>query len=258
MIRIPGTRVSLEPPAGFRVVPQGLEDDARGLSITVTELPQPVGEVGGEAVMVDGHRGFSGSAVVTGGLESLQRWWVVFGDGERSVLLAAAAPVGIDGSDIRACLLGARWEPGDGVVLDDLPYRLDEAPPLRIATRMGAVVLLTEGGTVGLTVGSPMMTVGHLPAGDGDLATVAAAHLEGLPGLEGVSATAAEEVILGEPALELLADGLGPDAVEIRVYQLATRIGAHEVVAVGRSSADRFEALLPAFRAVGRSLRRPP
>lgn len=264
-VRVPGTRVQLIPPEGFRPSAQfhGFENEVSEASIGVTELPTPMDELRqgleGEVIDIDGRPALLVEAeqVVFGG--SITKVMVVIGDDQRSVVIVGTAPTESGLAEVlRNALLSARWTPDEAPPNDDLPYRFTECPPLRVATRMGHVVLLTEEGTVGLTAAATMMTIGVVPVdADRDLAEVSADHLSSLPGLEGVAATSAEDVVLasGVAAFEFVAEGLSAgDALPIRVYQLVARFGDQEVIAVGRASAERFDTMVAAFRAVGRSV----
>lgn len=262
-VRAPGTRVHLDVPAGFVPSAQfhGFENEALEASIGVTELPTPVHELRrgleGTEHPIDGRPGLLVEATLEGMGGAIHKAMIVTGDAGRSVVVVATSPVEAGLADVlRAALLSVRWTPDEAPPTDDLPWRFTEHPPLRTATRMGGVVLLTEQGAVGLGSAATMMTIGAVPLSDRDLAEVAADHLSTLPGLEGVAASSAEELVVnGAPAFELTGDGLSAgDALPIRVYQLVVRRSDREIIAVGRASAERFDAVVGAFRAVARSL----
>lgn len=263
--RAPGTRVRLDVPEGFDPSSQfhGFENPAAEASIGVTELPTSVHELRrglqGTEIVVDGRPAILVEATLEGVGGAIHKAMLVLGDATHAAVVVATSPVEAGLADVMlGALRSVRWTPDEPPPTDDLPWTFGEHPPLRLATRMGAVILLTEAGTVGLDASATMMTIGAVPLDrDRDLAEVASDHLGSLPGLEEVAATAAEErVVHGAPAFEIVGEGLSVgDARPIRVYQIVVRHHDREVIAVGRAAADRFDAVLDAFRAVGRSIR---
>ncbi|MEQ1503465.1 MAG: hypothetical protein ABMB14_14610, partial [Myxococcota bacterium] len=209
---IPGTAVALVPPPGFRPAAgfPGFEATELESSIAVTAVAMPVDALlpgmtaealaargitltASEPIEVDGRAGWWIAGIEAAFTGAVAKWMVIAGtDDGGTVLVVGTAPVEAEtlvGEPIRDALRSIAWT-GDGGVTGDaadgLPFRFTPAEPLRVAARLGAVVLLTEHGAVRDDV--PMMTLGLVPAReDDDLAAIATAHLEGIPQLGGLA-----------------------------------------------------------------------
>ena len=102
-----------------------------------------------------------------------------------------------------------------------------------------------------------MMTIGAVPVDADAISPELADHLSSLPGSRGSRRVLAEDVVWRAASRR---SSSSPRACprgtpcRSRVYQLVARFGDHEVIAVGRASAERFDAIVAAFRAVGRSM----
>ncbi len=171
-VRIRGTRVSLDPPAGFSPAPQfaGFQNPDLQSAIMVTELPGPA------SVM---QRGMTKTALASRGMTLLEsstasvdgqdalllrvrqasasgdvlKWMLIAGDQTRTVMVVGTYPTAADtavGEAIRRSLLNARL--GNGTAAPDsfegLRFRVTPTPFLKLAGRVNDMLTLTETGTM--------------------------------------------------------------------------------------------------------------
>jgi hypothetical protein len=145
VVRVPGTNVSLAPPAGYSLARQypGFEQDSGAASIMVTELPGPAADMlramTGEALatrglilvtahdqMVSGHparllnirqQTINGDAL---------KWMLITGDGATTIMIVGTYPAlgsPSTGSAIEQSLLTTAWETATAVKTFELPFR---------------------------------------------------------------------------------------------------------------------------------------
>lgn len=166
--RIPGTKVTIEPPAGFTPSADfnGYHMESTGASIIVSEIPGPYAEV--RNGMTRENLGKGGAKVISienvnvgevkGLLIQAEReeegdvygqWILVFGN-ETSVLLNATAPrkeFAELSDSMKKCLLATKWEPGIKIgMLEGLPYTVNEAGDLKFAFKMQHGLVLSRDG----------------------------------------------------------------------------------------------------------------
>lgn len=182
VMRVPGTKVRLTLPAGFKVARAfvGLEDKARGIEIQVGEFPTTLAgllkglEPGGvlvkthavdrrEEVRVGGRtayyaRGKQKAEVrpTTMGInpatldEGEVRQWVLVGNSATSVLVTATYPIGMDkelDEEVRVALLSMEWVPEERVdVREQLPFTFAEPEGLKLGGSLAGRVNYTEDG----------------------------------------------------------------------------------------------------------------
>jgi hypothetical protein len=255
--------VTLAPPPGF-VPATGFAGFVRAeleASIGVTELPLPAAEVrarlpGGEALGpgASWHR----EAVATLGGEVV-RYTAVLGDEQRAVVVVATVPLEHDEAlapAFRAAASSARWDPTRGEGAGELPFSFEEAPPLRVAARMGAVALLTVGGE--LRGGAePMMTLGHAPVEpDRELGEVAEEHLRSVPQLNRIRVTGQDQRVQGAVVVHRLeAEARLSDGAVVAVVQWVVAGADDQVFALAVWPAGTDEAVRAAGAAVAASIR---
>jgi hypothetical protein len=171
LVRIPGTGTSLRPPPGFSVAdrfPGFLRADLQS-SITVTEVPAPAPALTQamtrEAMAAQGMTLLSSATEKVAGREGLLvhagqsvggteylKWILTVGDNSHAVVIVATYPRSLDaevGSAIRASLLGATWTPGGFTDnFDGLTFRVTPTPVLKVAGRVGNMLILNESGSM--------------------------------------------------------------------------------------------------------------
>ena len=287
-VRVPGTRVSLEPPAGFEPADRfpGFQQPDTASSIMVTEIPGPYAEVrGGMSREGLASRGMtllhSEPATVPGAAEGLlvhvhqqagdalfAKWMVVCGDGSASVLVTATFPESLAETleaPLRRAVLStvlARGGPADA--FEGLPFRVDPGPGLVVGSRMGNMLSLTpHGASAPLAPGVPRCFVG-LSVAEADLTDLRAFAEELARRTVTVRGV---RVLRGRPlrvdgleAWELEADATHSESgLPLRLYQVVLSEGRSYVLIVGMVEATRAAEYVPAFRHVAESFtRRPP
>lgn len=171
LVRVPGTGTSLRPPPGFSVAdrfPGFLRADLQS-SITVTELPAPAPTLTQamtrEAMASQGMTLLSSATEKVAGREGLLvqaaqnvggteflKWILTIGDDRHTVVIVATYPRSADagmGSAIRRSLLDATWTPGGSTDdFEGLPFRVTPTPALKVAGRVGNMLMLNESGTL--------------------------------------------------------------------------------------------------------------
>ena len=157
--RIPGTKVSLEPPAGFSLAEQfpGFQRADAGASIVVTEVAAPVAELrAGLTSEGVASRGMtlltSTPATISGQSATLLqvtqnasgttfiKWMAILGDDTETIMIVGTFPQALADSmsePIKRSILAARWNPGLKVdPFDGLPFRVTETASLKFAHRI--------------------------------------------------------------------------------------------------------------------------
>jgi hypothetical protein len=287
-VRVPGTRVSLEPPAGFEPAARfpGFQQPDTAASIMVTEIPGPFGKVrGGMNREGLASRGMtllhSEPATIPGAAEGLlvhvhqhaedvlfAKWMVVCGDESASVLVTATFPESLvetlEAPLRRAVLSTVLAREGPADAFEGLPFRVDPGPGLRVGSRMGNMLSLTpDGGSAPLAPGVPRCFVG-LSVAEADL-TDLRAFAEG--NARRTVTVRGVQVLRGRPlridgleAWELEADAKhSASGLPLRLYQVVISEGRDYVLIVGMVEASRAADYVPAFRHVAESFsRRPP
>jgi hypothetical protein len=285
-VRIPGTRVTLDPPAGFIAAARfaGFQDEARGASIMVTELPAPASQMRGSFTAANLQaRGMalrSSEAANFGRLEGdliavtqsvngtpFDKWMAVTGDGTTSVLIVATYPQALAGqlsAPMRAAVLSARW---DRAAVSDkfegLPFSVRETADLKFDNRMQNMLLMSQPGAPrAKSPEAPILVIGpsYHAARIADLAQFArqriaqTAEVRELEDLQGAAAT-----IAGRPAYEITAAAKDRrTGAPLVVYQAAILEGSGYYLVVGMAGAGGADRYLPQFRAIAHSLRIGP
>lgn len=284
-VQIPGSRISLEPPAGFTLADRfpGFADPSSGASILVTEMPAPLAEarqgmtvemmaprgmklLGSETVSLDG----GGEATLldveqTAGGRVARKWMAVFGDETQTTTVIATYPpdrAATLAAPLRQAVLSARRSATAPDPLAGLPFTVAGSGPLQVAQRVANALLLTRDGKPGVAApGEPVLVVAaSLSAADlTDLQTFAGQRLQQTEQLTGPWQTESRAVEVGGLAgWELEGEATAKrDGKRLKVYQLILRDGPRQyLIAQAMVRPEEWEAFLPHFRAVAHSLRK--
>jgi len=284
-VRLPGTRVSLEPPSGFTPATQfsGFQNATVPASILVTELPGPA------AAMKQGmtrealaSRGMtlvqSSTARVDGDDASLLqvrqassagevvKWMLIAGNAHRTVMIVGTYPATADsvvGDEIRQSLLTARLglaaatpDPSEG-----LSFHVTSTARLKVAGRVANLLTLTETGT--LTPSGPdaaLYFVGHsisnveIP----DLRAFSEARLGRTTRTHAISGVTGRPTTLSDlDAYEIEANATDSKTGRpVRIYQVIAPDPSGYFIVQGFVSPARAADMVPEFRKVTATFQR--
>jgi hypothetical protein len=283
-VRVPGTSVSLAPPAGFVSSARfpGFERADAQASIMVTEIPGPfAGLTAGMTRSGLASRGMtllSSTAPVFPGQRALLlhvsqsaggtdflKWMLVLGDAKASVMVvgtfAKTAEAELSEA-IRAAVMSTRTSaasPPDH--FEGLPFRVSGTPALKIAGRMSNMLLLTESGSMKaqgpdgalLAIGSSVA-----PVDISDLPSFAEARAKQTKQLKGIRVLQQGPTTLdGSAAHELVAEGTDTATGRVvTLYQVIMPDGQGYVLMQGMVASGRAAVMIPEFRRVAASFRR--
>jgi hypothetical protein len=281
---VPGTRVTLQPPEGFVPAERftGFQRPEARASIVVVQLEAPFAEMegrltaeafaeqgmrvrGSEQVAVDSMRGRLVAVTQEARGEAFDKWALMFGDGDVTVIITATYPQSAAdslGEPMKQAVLSARLgnqAPADP--LAGLSFRITEGPRLRIATRVGNTLLLNETGHLpNPGPASPFLAVGASAsqANLDDLEAFARRRITQTANFSQVSnVTGATVTIDGSPAYELFADAVHTESsTPVRLYQVVVAEGNHYHLIQASAGVDAAADFIPEFQAIARSLRR--
>ncbi len=281
-MRVPGTHVSIVPPARFTLSKrfQGLQDEQRAASITVSEIPQSLeallSGLTAEELKPRGMVLRESKAQKFGAREGrlvrveqsmrgalYEKWMALVGNEQESALIVATYPVALSEDlreDVRSAVLTTTWEPELELGrFDGLPFQIREPKQLRIINRYHTLLTLSTPGTqVPVPATQPSLVVGasFAPMSGGSLEEFARSRLEQTPqigSLEKIEGTTLE--VGGRPAFELVAKGKYAESeAPVGVYQVIVADGMDYTIVQGAAPADQFETFLPEFRSVTESL----
>lgn len=276
---IRGTGITLEVPAGF-VVSQDFPGIGRAedmSSVMVTELEVPVA-IAGEAfapealerrgleahrtgpVEVDGRPATLVHATQRIGGMTFRKWFLLLGDETRSVLLTATTPIELEEQhrDVLVRVLsGAHWSGSRAPQpAQALPFRVKEAPPLRVV-RSGDAALVLSDPQVAAGHVAPLVTVGASRAQVeiADLAAFARERLEETVSIHEITIESQGPRVLGGlEAHQIVARARDAEnGRAVRVRQILARDGARYYLVQGVFDAEDAARLEPAFEAVATS-----
>lgn len=276
MIPVPGTRIAVRLPDGFAPARGflGFEDPSREASLGVSEIGVPLEQL---AASWEGMPSSERSRCTVGGMPALwiasvehaptgavARWLLAIDLGGQTIAAVATAPVEGDPAlkealrdAVRTAELLPEVAPGA-----ELPFRFEEGARLKVAARMGDMVLLTEGGRALLEAEAPMLT---LSASEGppdidsvDLLELSTRYLQAIPGLVDLEPTEGEpyELSGGGRAIWIRGQAAfqGITASMTLCQQLSLLPGAPSsliVAAVGRCGGDRPDFVSEVRKVVG-------
>lgn len=278
-----GTRVELQPPAGFAPADRfpGFQLDGTGASIMVTDVAGPFSQMSAgltpEGLARGGMTLISADSVAVGAQPgrllnltqsaqgiAFEKWVLMFGGDSATAVVTATYPLEHADSlrgPMRQAVLSARWsgrtlaDPLEGIGFTVDPGRL------RIAHRIGNTVAINESGTLPNTdPAAPLLVVGaSISEVDlSELETFAAARLLQMPGVSNVAdAVTTRLAIHGADAYEMIADAVEAQTrTPLKVYQVIIAEGGHYMLVQGYVGAGRAEEFIPQFKAIARSVRR--
>lgn len=283
---VPGTRVTLEPPAGFTPGERfmGFGRDEALASIIVTEMQAPF--AGMEARMTA--EAFAGQGMVLHGVDSLDvegvparlmsltqdvdgapfgKWVLMFGDDTVTTLVSATFPADSAaslGEPMRRAVLSARRGGQARNPLEGLGFHV-ETGRLKIATRMGNTIALTETGVLDTGEPSaPFLAIGSSVA-EVDMRDVEAFARQRVmrigSGIEITRITGGGHVTIGgQPAYQLFAEAehRQDGGTPLQVYQVVVPEGSHYLLVQGFVGSEWANELIPEFMAIALTLRRTP
>jgi hypothetical protein len=282
-VRVPGTKVSLTPPAGFSPASQypGFEREADQASVMVTELP------GAAADMI---RAMTAQALAGRGMIVLAtqdevingrparllkirqktasadvlKWMLIAGDRTMTIMIVGTFPAGSEPSidtAIQHSLLSTSWGAAAPNAFEGLSFRVTPTPRLKLARRVSNMLMLTESGTIGAPGSSEALyVVGHsIGRGDlGDLKSFSEARARQTTSAKDVGNFAGRLLQVDHlAAYELEADAIDVrSGAAIRLYQVIIPDETGYFIASGLSRAHRAGELMAEFRAVTASFSR--
>lgn len=277
-VMVPGTRVQLEPPAGFvpSTVFPGFEHVESGASIMVTEVPAPAsgilealtGEnlatkqmtlVSQEAMRFGNFDGQLVAVTQPAYGDTFVKWLGGFGDDEVTVIVVASCPEGVAATwseRLRLAVLSTRLEPAATPGLfDGLDFRVDNGPSLEVSERVSNMVLLSRGGKPGpLGAHEPLLIVGSslAPAAVADLETFAYLRIRQIEQVEHLEQFAGKSVeVDGHPGYELTARAVDlKSGVPVAVYLVVVPRGDLYLIVVGTVGVEDVEGTFAEFRAI--------
>ena len=281
-VRVPGSRVSLAPPPGFRPADgfAGFQNDSLSASILVTEIPgapldEAIAGLTPEALAQQQRFIVSKETdVVVGGVPSrlirgtqsqagvrFDRWVLVTGDSVGVVLATAAAPVeaadGVGAALERALLTLSLADEGPADPFEGLPFSFAPPDGLPEPQRVGANVSFSEGpGIAG--PGDPLYIAGTgwAPV-EGDLGDAVRRRLAQTATVVDLGAPEGRPVVVGgRPGYEAVAEGADEDdGTPVTVYLVLVPTDGGYALFQGLVGSDRVEVWLPRFRAATASVR---
>jgi hypothetical protein len=284
-VRVPGTKVSLVPPAGFSLAQQypGFEREADQATIMVTELPTPAAEMinamtapalatRGMTLLSSEHATIGGNAARLLRLRQktpngdVAKSMLIAGSRTMTIMIVATFPTDSPSStraDIQRSLLSTIWgstAPGE---FEGLPFRVTPTSKLKLAKRVSNMLMFTESGTVGSAGSSEALyLVGHsIGRGTlGSLRSFAEARAKQTARSMDVGNFSGRTIqVEGLDAFELEADAVDArSGAAMRIYQVIVPDDTGYFIAQGLVRADRAADLMPEFRALTMSFRLTP
>ena len=182
--RVPGTKVSLNPPPGFVKAVQfpGYIMKSIGSSIMISEVPGPFTEIS---------RAFTKTRLATRGMTLIEKrevkvapgnaillhvsqsangikflkWILAFGNNKESVLIVATFPKQFErdfSDNLKKAILSAKWNRSIKVdFFEGLTFRVKESGDLHIANKIGNSIVLTHNGIFPpKSKGDPVVIIG--------------------------------------------------------------------------------------------------
>lgn len=281
---IPGTKVSLTPPAGFALSEQfpGFLHEESGASIMVTEMPAPFSKMSGaftkEALAqqnitllaqrphtVGGKTGvLLNLRQVAQGMVFL-KWLVAVGTEKETVLITATFPEEVKtqwSAALEKAVLGAQWDDAAAVdPLAGLNYSIKDDPEMKIARRMTNVLLLTKDGTLpGKPTNDPMMIVGASVSEVliGDLKKFAVERLNEITQVSGLTVKQQTAVTLaGLAGSEIVAAGEWREPKQpVTVMQIVLQDGNNYFIMQGFAPSGEQQKYLAIFKRIAQSFQK--
>ena len=281
-VRVPGTKVSMAPPAGFAASAQypGFERQSEGATIMVTELPVPsvdmIRTMTAQNLATKGMQVLSSEAITLNGkparvlhvrqrakAEEVLKWLLVAGDERITVMVVGTFPTGsakTTGDAIRTAILSTTWNAASPDPFEGLPFRINASRRLKLAQRVSNMLMFTETGTTGTPGTSEALFIAGHSIGRGqidDLKSFSETRARQTTILKGLKNVTGKPVqIDGLAAYELEADGVDArTGVALRLYQVIVPDDTGYVILQGLSRAEVATEMFAEFRALTASFR---
>lgn len=282
---IPGTRVSLVPPAGFISAAQfsGFWQESLGSSIIVTEFPGPFSEVS-SGFLNTSDLAKRGMALLnkldvkvnneTGLLLHLRqnasgteylKWLLIFGDEKESVMIAATFPKELEGDlseKMKASVLTAKWDRERKVApTEGLNFTFSEKGEIRLAKRIANSLLYTKSGVFPIkAVDDPLFIIGQaLSKVDvADKEQFAKSRLSQTATVGNIEIGQVSQVTVDNlSGYEIFAKGSDTESGNsMVVYQMVLYEDQSYYIMQGLVSTKLAQTYLPVFKEMARSFRR--
>lgn len=282
-IGVPGTKISLEPPASFRLSSQftGFERLDLGASIVITTIPGAYEE--SHSIFNKENLATRGMALVAedsvtiserparlllvdqwvNGIE-VEKWMGLFGNEDNTMMIVATYPktyIQRFRDPMRAAVLSAFWSPEATIGhFDGLPFSIEEGGQLAIQDRLQNMLILKRPGAhTSFVASEPTMIVGPSIGGADTsdierLAKQRVAQTAAITDLEQVQG--AKLTIDDYEAYEITAKARHDKSGEaLQIYQFLMVDGNGYYLAEGRVGAAHFEEYLPEFRRIAHSIK---
>lgn len=278
--RVPGTCVSMLPPADFQPTERypGFDHAASQSSIMVSVLEAPVEKMkqamDKQNLATRGMRLISSTQEQANDQEVLVlhvqqdaggstfiKWILIAGDQENTVMIVASTPKSQEAmaQPLRASLLTATWDfamqldPFEG-----LPYRVTPGPKLKYAMRMHHLLIFNETGSKTAKPPEAMMIVGlsFQPRAIDDLKAFSEHRIREIHQIKDLADIQGRTIeVAGEAAYEIVARATdGKTNTQVCVYQVIAPDPGGYYIMQGFVPIERAQEWLPAFQAVAHSL----
>jgi hypothetical protein len=280
--KVPGTAVQIAPPEGFQPSKLflGFEQQEKGASILVTELPIPKAEVpkvleklnSAEALGSKGMRIIESKEITIGGIagklllvsQSNQgidflKWIVVLAEGDRVLIVTAPFPASEAATlkePLRQTITSLTWTPSQPAPqLEGLPFTFQPAGDLQVWTRFSNNVVLSPNGVQPpVPASQPLLILGsayqnlYLP----DIAKFSRKRLKTIPEIRGLTeVSGTSKTIAGYPAFELVARGYDQkNNTPLTIYQVIIKTEKTYYLVQGFVPTPKSQQYLPIFRTV--------
>ncbi len=282
-VRVEGTRVTLQPPAGFTAAKRfpGLECAGKQASVMVTEMPVPAHEVvkgmtterlaaagmsllASRAVQVDGRDAVLLHVGQSAGGVAYRKWMLIAGDEKRSVLVVGAYPEAAADdlpASVELAVLSTSWSaPPLADPLEGLPFSVRPTAKLKVAGRVGNALLLTASGRIPQR--SPVealcaVAMSVSPVRIADLRRHSERRLRQTAQVKGIRILSGTRGKLGGlAAYEVVASAAdAKTGAALRVYQVIAPHKGGYFMLQAMVGAGQVTEMLPEFRAVAASFR---
>jgi hypothetical protein len=283
-VRVPGTSVTVVPPAGFSPARQypGFEWPESQASIMVTELPGPAGEMlrsmtgsalAGKGVMLISTQ----DAVINGKPARLLhvrqqtargealKWILIAGDATTTIMIVGTFTEGVApgiGDAMKRSLLTASWgSKTSSSPFEGLLFQVTPTARLKLAKRVSNMLMFTESGTIGTPGSTEALYIAGQSIGHGQLGDIRrfsesrAMQTKSMTGVSNFTGRVIQ--VNGLDAYELEADAADAGSARaMRLYQVIIPDDMGYFILQGLIRADRAGEIVPEFRAVTASFRK--
>lgn len=282
---IPGTRVELQPQEGFTPSQRfpGFEHPAQGASIMVNEIPAGYAELRAgftrEGLVSRGMRLIEMKDVAVAGAPAqlihvtqhaagieFSKWMLLAPRGNESVLVVGTFPrtaPAAFGEAVRLAVLSTSTTTGQTDPMANLPFHVDAGSRLKVAQRMGNMLVLNRSGTMARTSQEEPLyvigpSVGKAPIDNlqrfAQQRAQQTAEISGLRGIQGRHLK-----VDGLEAYEIVADANDlRSGLPLRFYQVVAPDPGGYFIFQGLVGSTMAKEYLPEFQRLTESFRRRP